>query len=446
MRSLKAIRLSRAHRIRERFLRAELAQCASPRKPRPPPTPAPRSRPRSILHFEQAPYPPEAEKLGLEANVILRLDIDKDGKVTAAAVTEPAGHGFDEAAAEAAKKFTFEPARRGTDADSRAHSLSLRIHPASRDPRAQPKQAPPAPVDSLRGMVLAADGDVPLAGATIDVEGPNGQKATVSTGADGTWKFTGLAAGHYKVTSPLPVSSRFTPKKTWSRERWPRSSTASTQGGGIEVTVRGERPPREVTRRTIEQREIDAHPRHQRRRAPLAPEPARRRRARRARGAPHRARLGPAGHADVRRRHRSCRSSTTSAGSRSVVPTEMLEKIDFYPGNFSAQYGRVMGGIVDVGMRTPNKDGKYHGLAQVDLIDGRVLAEGPFAGQGLELPRRRAPQLGRRVAQARARRGGRGRHRGARLLRLPGVRRAQPDQPLVVSRRRVRIGRSPRAP
>ena len=50
--------------------------------------------PPKILHFEQAPYPPEAEKLGLEANVILRLDIDKDGKVTAAAVTEAAGHGF----------------------------------------------------------------------------------------------------------------------------------------------------------------------------------------------------------------------------------------------------------------------------------------------------------------------------------------------------------------
>src|SRR5205823_1412537 len=41
------------------------------------------------------------------------------------------------------------------------------------------------------------------------------------------------------------------------------------------------------------------------------------------------------------------------------------------------QYGRVMGGIVDVGIRSPNPDGKYHGLAQFDLIDGRVLLEGP---------------------------------------------------------------------
>ena len=40
------------------------------------------------------------------------------------------------------------------------------------------------------------------------------------------------------------------------------------------------------------------------------------------------------------------------------------------------QYGRVMGGIVDVGIRSASPDGKYHGLAQVDLIDARVLAEG----------------------------------------------------------------------
>ena len=77
-----------------------------------PEAPVPHVTPPQITHFEPAPYPPEAEKLGLEANVILQLDIDKEGKVTKATVTEPAGHGFDEAAVEAAQKFLFEPARR----------------------------------------------------------------------------------------------------------------------------------------------------------------------------------------------------------------------------------------------------------------------------------------------------------------------------------------------
>jgi len=66
-------------------------------------------------------------------------------------------------------------------------------------------------------------------------------------------------------------------------------------------------------------------------------------------------------------------------GLYSVIPTELLSKIDFYPGNFSAKYGRAMGGIIDAGIRSPRTDG-YHGLAQVDLIDARLMFEGPIPG------------------------------------------------------------------
>ncbi len=73
-------------------------------------------------------------------------------------------------------------------------------------------------------------------------------------------------------------------------------------------------------------------------------------------------------------------------------PTELLDRIDFYPGNFSARYGRVQGGIVDVGLRTPDtrcfedygkvgqKNGCYHGLLRLDLIDGRAMLQGPLFG------------------------------------------------------------------
>jgi TonB family protein len=64
-------------------------------------------------------------------------------------------------------------------------------------------------------------------------------------------------------------------------------------------------------------------------------------------------------------------------GLSSVVPSEMLERIDFFPGNFGPQYGRATGGIVDVGVRSPKKD-KLHGLLQVDTVDARVLVEGPI--------------------------------------------------------------------
>jgi hypothetical protein len=67
-------------------------------------------------------------------------------------------------------------------------------------------------------------------------------------------------------------------------------------------------------------------------------------------------------------------------GLSSVVPTEVLERLDFYPGNYGARYGRGMGGVVELGIRAPCDDGRFHGLAQVDPIEGRVLAEGPLGG------------------------------------------------------------------
>ncbi len=65
-------------------------------------------------------------------------------------------------------------------------------------------------------------------------------------------------------------------------------------------------------------------------------------------------------------------------GLSSVVPSEILERIDFYPGNFGPEFGRATGGVIDAGIRGPRKEG-YGGLLQVDLIDGRLLAEGAIS-------------------------------------------------------------------
>jgi TonB family protein len=61
----------------------------------------------------------------------------------------------------------------------------------------------------------------------------------------------------------------------------------------------------------------------------------------------------------------------------SVVPGDVLERLDFYPGNYGPQFGRGMGGVIDVGLRSPRRDG-FHGLAQVDIVDGRLMMETPI--------------------------------------------------------------------
>ena len=56
-------------------------------------------------------YPPEAQRMGIEGHVVCKLYIDENGDVRRVTVLEKAGHGFDELARDALKKFKFSPAR-----------------------------------------------------------------------------------------------------------------------------------------------------------------------------------------------------------------------------------------------------------------------------------------------------------------------------------------------
>ncbi|MET0343312.1 MAG: TonB-dependent receptor [Polyangiales bacterium] len=67
-------------------------------------------------------------------------------------------------------------------------------------------------------------------------------------------------------------------------------------------------------------------------------------------------------------------------GISSVVPNDALGRLDFRPGNFGAEYGRAMGGVVDLGLRAPRRD-RLGGVAQLDTVDGRLMLEGPLGSR-----------------------------------------------------------------
>nr|WP_267968688.1 TonB-dependent siderophore myxochelin receptor MxcH [Myxococcus stipitatus] len=103
----------------------------APESPASPALVAPR-----LLQFVEATYPVEAEQARVEATVRLRLTLDAQGTVTAVDVLEGAGHGFDEAARDAALRFRFEPALRdGTPVPSRIPYLyEFRLPPEPTPP------------------------------------------------------------------------------------------------------------------------------------------------------------------------------------------------------------------------------------------------------------------------------------------------------------------------
>lgn len=64
-------------------------------------------------------------------------------------------------------------------------------------------------------------------------------------------------------------------------------------------------------------------------------------------------------------------------GGPAVINSEMIDQLDFYPGNFSTYYGRAIGGVIDLSTRSPKTD-RIHGMVEVDLLDATALIEGPI--------------------------------------------------------------------
>ncbi|HEX3769567.1 MAG TPA: carboxypeptidase regulatory-like domain-containing protein [Polyangiaceae bacterium] len=328
-------------------------------------------------------YPKQAIDEGFlqTVQVAVLLDIDATGAVTKATVESPVGHGMDEAATAAGMALGFDPATRG------GRPVAVR------NVRFLFTFTPPP--GALSGRVLSQANDKPLAGATVTVRDGSGAERTATTDADGAWKIDSLAAGTYHVTirapgrqvhevdEPVGLAEVVNFVDRLAPESALPVPVVATADGGVEeveeVEVRGEKPPREVTKRTLEQREIN--------RIPGTNGDA----LRSLQNLPGVGR--PPGLAGLLIVRGSAPQDSQYfvdgtpvpivyhfGGLSSVVPTEMLNRLDFFPGNFSAQYGRAMGGVVDVGLISPST--KLHGMAEVDLLDSRVLAQGPLFDTG----------------------------------------------------------------
>ena len=98
-------------------------------------------------------YPIDALRERIAGTVGLELVIDETGRVSDAKVVQPAGHGFDEAALEAVKSWTFQPARQDNRAIRATVQLALPFEPPAPTPpfiAAPPLVAPPAPAPELQ--------------------------------------------------------------------------------------------------------------------------------------------------------------------------------------------------------------------------------------------------------------------------------------------------------
>jgi TonB family protein len=360
--------------------------------PAPDVAPTPQSiTPPTLKRNDGATYPQQALDEGVTdtVEVPLIIDVSAEGKVTRAVVEKPVGHGFDEAAVTAAQALEFEPAERIAGGAIQL-SGAVKATPVAARIRFVYRFTPPP--SALAGQVLTMVGSRPVAGATVVVRDATGAERTATTDAAGAWRVDRLKAGtyHLVITAPGLVAREADEQVKAGEEasaidrlEKPKPVEEPDAGSGEdvqEVEVKGEKPPREVTKRTLEQREIN--------RIPGTGGDA----LRSLQNLPGVARTpGFSGLLVVRGA-----APTDSqyfidgtpvplvyhfGGLSSVVPTEMVGRLDFYPGNFSTQYGRAMGATVDVGLASPDAD-KLHAMVEANLIDTRLVVQGPVFDTG----------------------------------------------------------------
>jgi vitamin B12 transporter len=214
--------------------------------------------PPRLEHFEPAVYPREASQAGLQATVSLRLDIDASGRVTGVKVVEAAGHGFDEAAAEAARHFTFSPARRAELPVASRILYRYEFTLSASTEEAKPS-APVVPeAGELRGILLGGEPPIALARAEVRVQATDGSWLSDLSDPSGQFVFPHLPPGKYVVHLDI---AGFEPVAVVERVDVNRATAlkyilSPKQQDEFQVTVHGAAVHREVTHYELSRREL----------------------------------------------------------------------------------------------------------------------------------------------------------------------------------------------
>ncbi|MES1157793.1 MAG: TonB-dependent receptor [Haliangium ochraceum] len=354
--------------------------------------PAATLTPPQVAKFVEAERPAGAGDDGV--SVDLDLTVGADGALTDAKVAVSGGEAFDAAALDAVRKFTFTPARRGDKAVPARIRYRYVFEPraAAADTEGEGTTAgaassTPAPrAGRLEGKVLLRSGGQPIPGAEVSLLSAEGiEVRRQQTGEDGGFRFPDVAAGSYRVHVEAPELDALDQAETVAAGeltsltyRLDTAKPAAVAEFGAVASI--EAPAREVTKRTLKAEELtrSAGTRGDALRAiellPGVAKPPGLDGLVIIRGsAPTDSQVMFEGAPVDRLYH--------FGGLTSFAHSRLLERIDLYPGNFSARYGRKMGGIVDVGVRDPRTDG-YHGIADVNVIDSSLLVEGPVGKRG----------------------------------------------------------------
>ena len=306
-----------------------------------------------LLEYVQAPYPEAAKEAGVEGTVRLLIEIDAEGEVTYIEVLQPAGSGFDEAAVAAAWQFYFKPAadEDGPTPVAIEFDYGFILDSSTVEDAVPEEEIPPEilPVN-LEGSLLEKGTRRPLPEIPVFLIGPDGTPlAQTETDGEGRYSFRGapvgpvtvasVYAGYERVERPVEIiAGEVTDLKLWIRNLSYRDD---------ELVGLYRRESADITQRVISVAEV--------RRIPgTFGDPVRV-----IQNLPGAAR-SPFGTGGLVIRGANPEDSAVYidgiripliyhlGGYVSVINSDLIEAVNYLPGSYGVQYGRSMGGVVDV--------------------------------------------------------------------------------------------------
>lgn len=321
-----------------------------------------------ILDYVDAPYPPEAEAAGIEGTVVLLVTLDETGAVEDVAVSQPAGNGFDEAALEAVRQMTFTPARTSEGPIGVVFEFAYAF---TLEPETEP--TPFADIVTIEGVVRQMGTRAYVEGATVFVPGI---EASTLTDADGHFELKGVPPGdhvlkvrhpeHVELDQPVSVvEGEVTEAKLWIRGLTYREN---------EAVGYYEKDRTEVTRRTLSIEEVKRIP-------GSFGDPVKV-----IQTLPGAARA-PFGTGFLIIRGADPEDTSVYVdgievpiiyhltGITSILSPEIVEAVDYLPGGYGVEFGRSMGGTVNV--RTKQTFDRMKISGGFDILDAQAWFEGP---------------------------------------------------------------------
>lgn len=323
--------------------------------------------PRLLGEAPVAQYP---EGKSGAARVVLQIDVDEQGQPQNLSVLTPPQPGFDEAALAAARTLRFQPATQG------GKPVTVRLQYAvSFTPPPPPE--PPAPREqpvNLAGLIRERGTRRKLSGIEIAAGGQ-----TAISGKDGRFELRGVPEGAIDVVIAAPGYQRFAARETIKpgEKLEVEYRLQPLFVSPYEATVEGERERREISHTVVPKEETDKIPGAQGDALKVVED------------LPGVARTSPIGGGLLVIRGSKPGDSLVYLDGEpipllfhfgalsSTFNPDLLDGIDYIPGNFSAYYGDLTGGLVEV--RTRKLRDEPHGYANLNLLESSALVEGQLA-------------------------------------------------------------------